>query len=463
MEKYLKKTFIVLFCTMILGSVQSCKKEDKFLSAIPNNQLSVPNTLDDLNLMIRDEGTFNNSETDLSIASADEYYPTELLWDANDEVSKNVYLWKSGDVFGTQPVSDWNYRYSAVYSSNTILDALANIKIEAGQQNEANNIKGTALFYRAWAFYNLLQIFTMPYDSTKASSELGIPLRLTSDFNSKSTRANEKVCYTQVTNDLKLAISLLPATSSFITLPTKTSASGFLARVYLTMGDYNNALAYSDKFLKSFNTLTDFNNLSPGSYPIANSYLAEDVYHAAIGSIEYSTWYSKRNTIIDSVLYKSYEQNDLRKSVYFWNLGNGPSFIGTFDVLRATWFCGITTGEIYLTRAECYARLGNQDAAMADLNTLLLKRYKTGTFIARIATSSDNALSQILLERRKEMVFRGTRWADLRRLNLDPKFAVTLKRNIEGITATLPPNDIRYALPIPFSEIKLSGIPQNPR
>jgi len=68
-----------------------------------------------------------------------------------------------------------------------------------------------------------------------------------------------------------------------------------------------------------------------------------------------------------------------------------------------------------------------------------------------------------LKERRKELLFRGLRWTDLRRLNLDPRFAVTLARNVSGQIYSLPPEDPRYAWPIPDDEIQASGIPQNPR
>jgi hypothetical protein len=68
-----------------------------------------------------------------------------------------------------------------------------------------------------------------------------------------------------------------------------------------------------------------------------------------------------------------------------------------------------------------------------------------------------------LLERRKELCFRGLRWQDLRRLNKEPEYAKTLTRKIDGITYTLPPNDPKYVFPIPPNVIALSGMQQNPR
>jgi hypothetical protein len=99
---------------------------------------------------------------------------------------------------------------------------------------------------------------------------------------------------------------------------------------------------------------------------------------------------------------------------------------------------------------------------MTDLNTLLRKRWKSGTFADRTASSDADALNLILIERRKELVFRGLRWSDLRRLNLDGA-NITLTRKISGINYTLSPNDSRWVFLIPAQEINQSGIPQNPR
>lgn len=99
---------------------------------------------------------------------------------------------------------------------------------------------------------------------------------------------------------------------------------------------------------------------------------------------------------------------------------------------------------------------------MADLNALLKQRYKSGTFLPLTATDNNDALSKILVERQKELVMRGTRWTDIKRLN-KMGAGITLRRNINGQLFTLPPNDNRYALALPDDIITLSGMKQNPR
>jgi hypothetical protein len=127
-------------------------------------------------------------------------------------------------------------------------------------------------------------------------------------------------------------------------------------------------------------------------------------------------------------------------------------------------FSGLALDEVYLIRAECQARLGNIQLAMNDLNTLMRNRWNNKVpYPVFTAIDAKDALRQILTERRKELVYRNTRWSDLRRLNLENDFAVTLIRNVSNVVYTLAPNSTRYVFPIPEYEIAASGIEQNDR
>jgi len=99
---------------------------------------------------------------------------------------------------------------------------------------------------------------------------------------------------------------------------------------------------------------------------------------------------------------------------------------------------------------------------MATLNKLLITRWKTGTFIPFTANNSQEALSTILKERRKELLMRDLRWQDIKRLNKEGA-NISIKRIIDSKTYELPPNSSKFALPLPAYIIKMTGMPQNPR
>jgi hypothetical protein len=100
---------------------------------------------------------------------------------------------------------------------------------------------------------------------------------------------------------------------------------------------------------------------------------------------------------------------------------------------------------------------------MAELNTPLQNRWLQGTFTAVCAASSASALDIILVERRKELAFRGLRWTDLRRLNKEGR-NISLTRLLNGSVYQLNPNSPDYILPIPPDVLGFNpNIQQNPR
>jgi len=107
------------------------------------------------------------------------------------------------------------------------------------------------------------------------------------------------------------------------------------------------------------------------------------------------------------------------------------------------------------------ARTGYLVEAQADLNTLLATRYKAGTFRPYQLTVTADVLDLILKERRKELIFRGLRWMDIKRLNLEGANIVQ-RRFLDGKEYRLEPNANRYALPLPDDIIRVTGMEQNP-
>ncbi len=112
-------------------------------------------------------------------------------------------------------------------------------------------------------------------------------------------------------------------------------------------------------------------------------------------------------------------------------------------------------------RAESAARMNDISTALMSLNTLMENRYKKNEFTPFEASSPQEALQLILKERRKELIFRGLRWMDIKRLNKEGA-GISITRAVARNTYTLLPNDPYFALPLPDDIIKMTGMPQNP-
>jgi tetratricopeptide (TPR) repeat protein len=339
-----------------------------------------------------------------------------------------------------------------------VLETLAKME-EVEDQDRYSRIKGGALFYRAFAFHQLAQLFCSPYIQSESNEGYGIPIRLTSNLNVAVTRSTVKETYDRIVTDLLDALELVPENEAYKTRPVKATVNAFLSRVYLSMQDYDNALKYAEDAITGENELIDFNTLNTAaSYPMTRNN-SEVIFQCKMST--YSTLSSTR-LIMDSTLFRSYDMNDIRRSAWFKISSGNYTFKGSYDG-SVQFFNGFALDELYLTKAECLARKSRIEEAITTLNDLISTRYVTGTYTPYSTTDQQEALGYILLERRKEILFRGIRWMDLRRLNLDPSTATTLYRNLNGTVYTLMPNSPNYVLPIPDDVIGFNGIPQNTR
>lgn len=442
----------------------SCGKS-AFLNTKPNQSLVVPSSIADYQAILDNDAVMTGDNGEgvipaLGEIGADNYY--SLNADYNSKltlIDKNAYIWASSIYEGNE-VLDWDFPYRAVFYANEALGGLQSVQIPAGQQSAWNNAEGCGLFYRGHMFYQLAQVFAPPYDSVPAGNNWGIPLKLSADVTETVQRATLQQTYQQIVSDIKSSIPLLPVTQPYPTRPSKPAAYALLARVYQTMQDYKDAFLYADSSLQLQSTLLDYNSVSRIPHWNVEVEFSCLLIMGSDGVLYYG--------VVDSNLYRSYQPNDLRKTLFFtrYNSQNPTLFCfraGSYNA-NVDLFGGVATDEVYLIRAECNARLGNVTAAMNDLNALLVNRWVTGTFVPYTATDATDALDQILTERRKELLMRGLRWTDLRRLNMDPNYQTTLTRVINGQTYTLAPNDPKYTYPIPDNVISYNpDMPQNPR
>ncbi len=460
------KIIVILFLTV---SILSCKKG--WLEAKPDKSLVVPSTIKDYQAMLDNNSggltPINNLHEMLGEIGAGDFIVTDATWDGASTIQKQSYIWAS-DIYGQDKEYDeWKNQYSNILTMNIILEGIEKIipNDNAGWQ-DWNQVKGSALFFRAYRYQMIAGLFCKPYIKSSAVTDLGIPLRLKSDFNETSKRATVEETYAQILSDLKQSGELLPidkptSTNIYKLRPTKAAAYAMLARVYLSMRVYDSALAYSNKALGLYNTLMDYNtDPSPSGFFRLPMFNKEVILEFIGGSY---TVLATNKLLADTSLTNLYSINDLRKPLFFYTTAF-PFFIGTYTGLSNTLFTGLATDELFLIRAECNARMGNKDLALNDLNTLIAKRWNNAVPPPNITASTPNeALQKILIERRKELCFRSLRWSDLRRLNQEPQFAVTLKRTVHGILYSLAPNDNKYVFPIPQDVIDLTGMAQNPR
>ena len=459
----------------ILMSVMlfSCGK--KYLDLQQEKNLRVPKTLEDFQKLLNQVAIFNESSA-VSFANvgADDYYIPAAQYNtvagAVPPVSqRNAYIWADDIYIGKETELDWNKGYATLYQDNLVLEFTENHPRSSENADAWDKLKGTALFVRANVLFNLAQVYVPVYSKENAQLPLGLPLRKDPDPTVKVPRSSVEETYQEILNSLSQAESLLKDQAETVFDPSKAAVYALESRVYMQMGDYTKAELAADRCLALNDELLDYNSLAltntnKVSFGLNGAGNPEVIYMATSFFTQLFNWYHA-----DTTLLKSYDSGDIRYGAYYYNPDSTVSianvtFKGSYKgSTLTTYFCGLATDEVLLNRAESRARNNKLSGALEDLNYLRKHRYTQEAYEPLESSDQDEVMSWILSERRKELVMRGTRWADLRRLNKESKYATTLVRDLENEHYELKPESDKWVWPLPIEAISNGGYTQNPR
>lgn len=440
--------------------IVTCSCSENFLDIKADSALIIPSSLEDLQTLLDNSATMNSgSPNELSVIGSDEYFVSNDVWNFHpNHYQKNAYVW-ADDIYEGDLGTDWSYAYAKILYCNTVLDGLKKIEKTDSNLELYDGVEGTALFVRAYTFYQLSQVFCKRYNKESAKTDLGIPLKVTADLEGKTYRATLEEVYQKVMEDLDTAYDKLPLVPVVVQRPSKIAVDYLKARIYLQVDEYEKALLHAEKVLKDRSYVTDYAEVDAElrlPFPANTNLNKEVIYHSWM---QYAGILGPSNLQIDSELFSMYSEEDYRRSIFFFKNGSILTYKGSYHG-SLNFFTGFTTPEMYLVKAECMQRLGRSNEAQKALDVLLKNRvanYKS------VNLDGKNLLRKIIEERRKELIFRGVRWEDLRRLNQDPDFRKTLIRSINDKEYRLVPGDPRYVWPIPDEVIRISGIEQNVR
>lgn len=448
----------------------SCGKD--FLDEKRNANQVVPGSIKDYLAILSRESMLTSSNS-LAYYGSDEYYiPTysdlvSIANSSNSPMMRNIYVWADDIYEADVSYRHWNTAYECIAVANLALD-VEKIVPSVGDVDDWNRTRIAARFFRAWNFYQLAQQFCKVFDESTADSDLGLPLRLDYDLSVKYNRSTLGELYAQILKDLHDADEIGEVADENIYLPGRSAVHALLARVYLQMGKYDAALQYAELVLAKNSTLLDFNALDAtitnegGSYfpPYAKENPEVILYiNGSPGGLVSAVRFNADTSFVATL-----DQNDLRRKVFFFERNNGTrAFIGSYSGRGGNnLFSGFSVNEMLLIRAECYARKGDAEKALQDLNYLREHRYRTGTY-SEIEIKGKDVVREVLMERRKELYMRSLRWEDARRLNREGQYLVTFRRNLDGNVTELLPNSRKWVWPIPPNEIMSNGLEQNER
>ena len=434
----------------------------------------IPTTVSDYETLLNYESVQKVSDTYPAYLTDDVFLPDVAEGTATpglnsvDQSIRNLYLFKK-EVFGdAQDDGFWFASYNRIYYYNTVIDNIMNA--DGSDEQQKLSIRAEALISRALEYLYLVNGYAKHYDVRTAESDPGVPLILDEDISKKNlVRASVKDVYAQIQSDLQTALPNLPMQAKGNAFrASKAAGYGVLAKMYLYMGNYAEALKAANEVLKINNSLLDLKKyavVKPQS-SIGRTNVPQDIDNPENIYIKFAPYvYGLSSKVFGSdELISLFSEDDMRLQVYFTkNFRNIPTDKYVWaPYLRAN--LAVSSPEIYLIAAECEAREGSVERAMSLINKLRDNRIKNNTDI--VATDRNDALQKVLEERRRELAMSGmVRYIDLKRLNQDSQSAKTVTHVTSEGTFTLEPNSPLYVLPIPAKVMRFNknSMQQNER
>ena len=431
-----KKCFNIVWLIAVLLSFTAC---NDFLDIQPVGKV-MPKTGQEFRDLLTEAYSAITNDRGKTVYRSD-----ELILDKGSTTSEglNLYLdiwrWKDGSEDNNTISFGWRTFYYVSYIANTVIEQKDGIT-EASEA-ECNQLAGEAYMLRAYMHFILVNLYAEPYTHCDPTVTKGIPLKLNSDVKAVLSRNTVGEVYSSILSDINEAEKLL----NVETWPegetyrfNKLSVDAFRSRVYLYMGDWQNAYNKAKQVVETHGELEDMTTSSvlPNHYHSVEAILSLEEVFAA----EFQTNGRVSNSLLD--LYRS---GDMRKSKFYRAETTSISYVtkGGSNEYR----CTFRTSEFYLTAAE--AALD----AHYYLTELMKKRYHSSrypTYEALILSMTKDELRQeIYDERFRELAFEGHRWFDLRRTNRPE-----LTKTYDGETYILQKDDERYTLRIPSEAIQ---------
>lgn len=366
----------------------------------------------------------------------------------------------------------WAQAYRVISSANFVISTLDNIVATPEQLDQLN---AEALFLRALAHFDLMRAYARN-PNFPVGEPLGVPImtEVPSPTGSFPERATIDAVYNQIITDLKQASSLINDAPTFPNRASDLAIQALLSRVQLYAGNWQEAIDAASYVIDNapFDLETiDYTQIFSGqSETIFGISFLVDENPGQNGSLEGILFIDEElgvgygDFVVRNDLLNLHEPGDIRASLYTSTTKSGEdvTYSGKYRGYGGAFGLDhiplIRLSEMYLTRAEAKAELGNDlNGAIQDLDRIRNRAGLANT----TATTASEIIEATLLERRIELAFEGHRFFDLKRKGMDiPKGTSVTDCQTDCLISY---TDFRVVANIPVSETDVNdNLQQNP-
>lgn len=379
----------------------------------------------------------------------------------------------------------YRYYYRIISNANVLINGIDDVP---GDKVQKNYIKGQSLAYRAWAHFQLVQLWGKRYDAAGNNAQLGVPLLLVNTLEGQPRATVEEV-YTQVIKDFAEAETLL---AGYVRGGTAAKSNwnvnvvrGMQARVALAQGKWDDAATKAAAARQGFNLMTNaeylsgFNNVNNqewiwGSRQIDDHNTFFFSYFAYMSANFNSTVLRTQPRAINANLWNAIPAADNRKKCWDSTGATVPippggarvpyqnkKYLAQSSSTSNGDIVYMRSAEMFLMEAEARARQGQFTAAQDALFTLI--RNRNASYVKSTSTGQ-TLIDEIMFHRRVELWGEGFRFTDLKRLNL-PMSRVGIPNHLIALIQIdqVPAGDKLWEFVFPQDELNANkAIVQNP-
>lgn len=443
----MKQVKLIIFLSLSVTLFSSCKK---FLDDKPKG-IIIAETINDYESVLNGTGIVNPfGLSNFLVNVTDDPWQMYFSLQDNASADANLYFWREYINYSADKSADiWGDLYSAIANLNLITEGV--MDASDGSEAKKKQVYAEAMVNKAFMYFHLLSYFAPAYDVSTADADFGVPYITSTDISqAPPSRPSLQESYDQLIDDLVKAIPDLPSSNINKTRVTKETAYAMLSRIYMSMRDYANAEKYADMVLnEGKSAILDYNDFLGDALPATIS-SPEELF------IKYTLNYFGSFVFSDDLLSKFDLDKDLRIAFFAEDDGMGNYEYSGGNPWAESYNpnMGITYAEIYLNKAECLARAGKKDDAMDFLNNeLRVNRFSPTDYAPLAAATTEEAIANVLEERRRELAFKGIRWSDMKRLDKEGRMPPVERIAMDGssVLTTLEPGSKRYTFQIPLA------------
>ena len=345
----------------------------------------------------------------------------------SDNLDANVSLGKNLPSYAGEVINTMQLRYRSfwplVKDCNIVIENL-----EGRTGSTARSALASAYAIKGIIYYNLMRDYCEPWDDGKAASRLGLPIVDRFDIDARPLRSSMAETAEYMLSMMDKALALNPQDELFMF--TEWVVKAYKAKMLFWTEDWEGCAALCRDILNNSGfRLTDTDGYAR-MINSANEPLGEVIIRSHVNNSSELDWYfsaiskylQTRPAAASLVrLYGEEPEKDVR-------------YLASLDRKRMntkTAEAKVRLSEILLMHAECEYHLGNQQAALDDINLLRTNRIIGATSLSadelpplredeRIREDAlGNELTPLLQlifdERRKEFFAEGDRWYELKR------------------------------------------------